>query len=962
MPAAAAAPKAATAATGAKAPKAAKLKLVNGRLVSVHSKTGNPICSQAMSSWVKSRHGGPAVGGEVFKVLAKCRAMAKQNKQAANQQASGKLAEGRGTWQRSEAAAGLQAKRAASRPAPAAAAKSAPRVHQFSGTKAHGPKALPAKGTLAEIRAAAEAHYGKNHHKTVAANYGGKHQIEVFTKGGGVSRRIATYPTTDEPRGTPQRKAEAARIRSVLGGKEEGGLHTDRMMKSAERRAATPSGTAEKTVLGLIRPDGTFSRGGDVVNQHLAKVDAAGLKRLLEISRDPKGNNGRWLGSAVLGELRHRENTAAAKPVATPPAIVRPSLRDQAAAHRAGKGAETWRARELLARANKKYQTERGASKRALKAGDSAKAAPRIARAGVLAGRMEKLSQRAVAGQPASGKGAKGSFSNPLEAKTAASKPDLAEFARTVKAAAAHTPAGWLGDGKVFISHAHAATKHIHGLDLPAFKARLLEAHNAKHLELGRGDLFDAKDHGDRNASSTPHMGADYHYLRVDRANSKPSDHFGLTPQSAIGKKSTTFESSGGRTKTMLDMKAGDLPGQTSMFDRKPAPGGERADLRTRTTAEHERDNAALLASAESQIKAKRSKTAARLEAGRLAMRDPASHTDHAPGTVTNLNTNLIHFDPERFQYKLGAQGAHGVTDALKDATAYEPNFGGALSVWKDPGNGKTYVVNGHHRLDLANRLGAGKVGVRFIDARNAEAARAEGALTNIAEGRGTSLDAAKFFRDTGHSAEQLERRGVPIKEKTASEGLGIANLHRAAFDKVVSGELTHARGAAIGGLPQEHQADLMKLIEKGKHVTDSHVRNLVDSAKAATVVKTTTKSLFGDEHDDRSTLLHRAAAASHIQDRLGREKRVFGTVAKERNASELERGGNKIDTAESGKISSAAAQNLATFNLLKDRSGPVSHLLNEAAERVHKGEHPKKVHDEIYRRLPAAVQASYGS
>lgn len=232
MPAAAA-PKAARGATGAKGAKAAKVKLVNGRLVSVHSKTGNPICSQAMSSWVKSRHGGPAVGTEVFKVLAKCRGMAKQNKGAAAKQASGKLAPGRGTWQRSEKAAALQGKRAASRTAPKAAA----------GAKA--PAAPP-----------------------------------------------------------------------------------------------TP-------------------------------------------------------------------------------------------------------------------------------------------------------------------------------------KPSLAEFAAKVKEHAARSPGGWFGDQKVFINHAHVATKHAHGLDLPAFKARLIEAHNARHLELGRGDLFDAHQLPDKRDSSTPHMGADYHFIRVERSKGK---------------------------------------------------------------------------------------------------------------------------------------------------------------------------------------------------------------------------------------------------------------------------------------------------------------------------------------------------------------------------------------------------------------------------------------------------------
>jgi hypothetical protein len=341
--------------------------------------------------------------------------------------------------------------------------------------------------------------------------------------------------------------------------------------------------------------------------------------------------------------------------------------------------------------------------------------------------------------------------------------------------------------------------------------------------------------------------------------------------------------------------------------------------------------------------------------------RDPATHTEHEPGHVGQLETQHIHFDPERFQYKLAAQGAHGVTDALHGVKKWDPNLGGVLQVWKDPANGKTYVVNGHHRLDLANKLGAGKVAVRFIGAKDAEEARGIGALTNIAEGRGTSLDAAKFFRETGHGREDLERKGIPMKEKTATEGLALANLHEPIFKRVVNGELTPARGSIIGdGLSHAQQKAIVANLDKmpkGRAPSDATLREAVEHAKHAPTTTTTTRGLFGDDVDETSLALHRAEAASHVRERLGREKKVFGTVSKARNAEDLGRAGNVINAEESGKVSAAAGQNLATFDLLKHRSGPVSKLLNEAAERVHRGEKKKAVRDEIYRRLPAAVQ-----
>ena len=95
---------------------------------------------------------------------------------------------------------------------------------------------------------------------------------------------------------------------------------------------------------------------------------------------------------------------------------------------------------------------------------------------------------------------------------------------------------------------------------------------------------------------------------------------------------------------------------------------------------------------------------------------------------------------------------------------------------------------------------------VRCIDAKDAQQARLIGAMTNIAEDQGTSIDAAKVFRDSGLTPEQLEQQGLSFKGKIASEGLALANLSPAIFDDVVQGDLAPARGAVLGGL--ENHAD----------------------------------------------------------------------------------------------------------------------------------------------------------
>lgn len=96
---------------------------VTGKYVSAKSKTGNPQCSQAMSTWVRGRSSG-SVPAEVFAILGKCRAQAHALKAGHHQRLAGneaaaqvlehRAATGKvGAKNRSELAARLRAQRAA---------------------------------------------------------------------------------------------------------------------------------------------------------------------------------------------------------------------------------------------------------------------------------------------------------------------------------------------------------------------------------------------------------------------------------------------------------------------------------------------------------------------------------------------------------------------------------------------------------------------------------------------------------------------------------------------------------------------------------------------------------------------------------------------------------------------------------------------------------------------------------
>jgi hypothetical protein len=331
------------------------------------------------------------------------------------------------------------------------------------------------------------------------------------------------------------------------------------------------------------------------------------------------------------------------------------------------------------------------------------------------------------------------------------------------------------------------------------------------------------------------------------------------------------------------------------------------------------------------------------------------------PGTVREMKPGEIGFDPSRFQYKLNATATTGEVGSLSGVRKWDANLSGVMAVWKDPGDGKVYVVNGHNRLALANRLGAEAVTVRFLNAATATEARAIGALQNIAEGAGSPMDAAKFFRDTGIKSQQdVEARGLPLSSGQASKGLSLSKLPGDVFNAVVRGDLTVNRGAIIGGsgLDDTKQREVFKMIGSRKAITDQTLQELVEHAAASSQRTQTTMSLFGETEEAKDNLLTRAKLSAGLKAKIAREKRLFSTVSKAKAATSLtEKGGNVINQEQSAKVAGEASEALGVFERLKSSAGPISSALNRAADRVEAGEAEATVRKELERDVFAAVE-----
>lgn len=97
---------------------------------------------------------------------------------------------------------------------------------------------------------------------------------------------------------------------------------------------------------------------------------------------------------------------------------------------------------------------------------------------------------------------------------------------------------------------------------------------------------------------------------------------------------------------------------------------------------------------------------------------------------VYDIPLEAIHVDAERFQFKKGADDETGVTTELDDE-AFDPDRCEPLGVWKDPRDGKTFVVDGHHRRELGERAGVESMRCQYIKADSAKEARKIGGAMN---------------------------------------------------------------------------------------------------------------------------------------------------------------------------------------------------------------------------------------
>src|SRR6185312_9154876 len=292
----------------------------------------------------------------------------------------------------------------------------------------------------------------------------------------------------------------------------------------------------------------------------------------------------------------------------------------------------------------------------------------------------------------------------------------------------------------------------------------------------------------------------------------------------------------------------------------------------------------------------------------------------------------------------------------------FNPDLSSVVSVWQDPKDGKTYLVNGHHRMELAQRSGAQTIDVKRIDAPTAEKARAIGAMQNLAAGEATPVEAAKFLRDSGMTVDDLRRQGIPLGKRIIRDAVALTKLDAPLFDQVVSGRLREGRAVAIadGADSPQQQWDILKLVNdreaKGKPVSDEALAEMIRLVKSSGTHVETQDTLFGPQETSTSLAFEKAELSASIRKQLSEERRTFNAVSSEARATRLGKAGNKINAAENARIAAEAGQAAEVYDRLSGNAGPISDALEHGAQRLASGENPNTVKAETYEKVRDAV------
>lgn len=301
--------------------------------------------------------------------------------------------------------------------------------------------------------------------------------------------------------------------------------------------------------------------------------------------------------------------------------------------------------------------------------------------------------------------------------------------------------------------------------------------------------------------------------------------------------------------------------------------------------------------------------------------------------------TDSLVVNPQRYQFRVSVANLTGTDGRLKDACRWNPALAGVLLVWRQP-DGRLALIDGHHRHRLAVANHVPDVAVLLVTAGSAMEARTVGALSNIAAGTATAVDAAKLMRDSGLSAAEIAARGISPRSKVLRDATALVPLDGRLFASVATGELSTDIGIALAAAgPAAVQRDLWREAKRCRWSADQ-IAEAATLARLATVTSATPsgclpglEALLEAENSNLSAILAIRAA---IRRQLGQEVAALAAVARKRSAMALEdRGVAVIDRKAAAEHRDSGRAQRHLLDRLAGQCGPLQDCIRELAALV---------------------------
>jgi hypothetical protein len=327
----------------------------------------------------------------------------------------------------------------------------------------------------------------------------------------------------------------------------------------------------------------------------------------------------------------------------------------------------------------------------------------------------------------------------------------------------------------------------------------------------------------------------------------------------------------------------------------------------------------------------------------RLTPDGKVKQTDVPSQEITKAPVESIQADPKRFQFKQDATEEGGVTQKLSSVEKWNEKAAGVVLVWED-NSGKRFVVDGHHRLALAKKLGVKNINVYVLKESEGvtdKDARAFGAMSNLADEKGTAVDAAKLFRDSDMSDADLKKEGVNIKSEIVKQGLAMKTLSDEVFRMVINGKVPANMAANIGKYVTDpvKQKAVADMIADGQVDTAREAELLAKTIDSAPVLRKEEQTLFGTDVTEKSLFAERAKVLANVEAILKTNKKVFGVLSTKSGI--IEQAGNVLNKESNKAAKDKADEVLYLLEKMVNYKGPVAEALNEATKQY--AENPTK-------------------